>query len=102
MLRLLPKSWLAKEDKANAAMALWALARAESCADAYAAHSTPKPLATAVITEPKSHIEAMHAPDAAEWQVAFDKNAGHAAVTAAMYSGPEDVESTSTILSGLV
>ena len=73
VLRLLPKSWLAKEDKANAAMALWALARAESCADAYAAHSTPKPLATAVITEPKSHIEAMHAPDAAEWQVAFDK-----------------------------
>ena len=73
VLRLLPKSWLAKEDKANAAMALWALARAESCADAFAAHSTPKPLASAVITEPKSHIEAMHAPDAAEWGEAFDK-----------------------------
>ena len=74
-LRLLPKSWLAKEDRANAAMALWAPARAESCADAYASHSTPKPLATAVITEPISHIEAMPQMRriAAEWQLAFDK-----------------------------
>ena len=73
LLRLLPKSWLAKAEKENAVKALWSLARAESVAEAYASFSTPKPAATQVLTEPRSHIEAMHAPDAKEWQLAFDK-----------------------------
>jgi hypothetical protein len=73
MLRLLPKSWLAKEDKANAKMAMWALARAQSVAEAYASQSTALPPATQVLTEPRSHIEAMHAPDSEEWKIAFDK-----------------------------
>ena len=73
LLRLLPKSWLAKAEKENLVKALWSLARAESVASAYASFSTPKPAATQVLTEPRSHIEAMHAPDRAEWIIAFDK-----------------------------
>ena len=62
-----------KKGMENLVKALWSLARAESVASAYASFSTPKPAATQVLTEPRSHIEAMHAPDRAEWIIAFDK-----------------------------
>ena len=40
---------------------------------AWQSQSTALPPATQVLTEPRSHIEAMHAPDSEEWKIAFDK-----------------------------